>query len=102
MDFLPLIIRAEYRQGYRIRLTFNDGRQKTVDTNARAWLKRPPESLASAGAWIEPARPLGSPSAALSDPATTDTFWRLSSSSAFLFSMRRRSSFRQRSWSISE
>ena len=48
MDFLPLIIRAEYRQGYRIRLTFNDGRQKTVDTNARAWLKRPPESLASA------------------------------------------------------
>jgi hypothetical protein len=49
MDVLPLIIRAEYRQGYRIRLTFNDGRQKTVDTNARAWLKRPPESLASAG-----------------------------------------------------
>lgn len=49
MDFLPLIIRAEYRQGYRIRLTFDDGPQKTVDTNARAWLKRPPESLASAG-----------------------------------------------------
>jgi hypothetical protein len=31
MDFLPLVIRAEYRGGYRIRLTFNDGRQKTVD-----------------------------------------------------------------------
>ena len=30
MNFLPLVIRAEYREGYRIRLTFNDGRQKTV------------------------------------------------------------------------
>ena len=39
MDFLPLIIRAEYRQGYRIRLTFNDGRQKTVDFSV--WLDGP-------------------------------------------------------------
>ena len=39
MDFLPLIIRAEYRQGYRIRLTFNDGRQKTVGFSV--WLDGP-------------------------------------------------------------
>jgi len=39
MDFLPLIIRAEYREGYRIRLTFNDGRQKTVDFSG--WLDGP-------------------------------------------------------------
>ena len=44
MDFLPLVIRAEYREGYRIRLTFNDGRQRTVGFS---------------GARIEPARPLG-------------------------------------------
>ena len=31
MTTLPSVIRAEYRGGYRIRLTFNDNQQKTVD-----------------------------------------------------------------------
>jgi hypothetical protein len=28
---VPIVIRAEYRGGYRIRLTFNDRQQMTVD-----------------------------------------------------------------------
>jgi hypothetical protein len=36
MSSLPFVIRAEYRGGYRIRLTFNDNVQKTIDF--REWL----------------------------------------------------------------
>lgn len=39
MDFLPIVIRAEYRGGYTIHLTFNDGMAKVVDF-AR-WLQGP-------------------------------------------------------------
>jgi hypothetical protein len=39
MSFLPAVIRAEYRGGYRIRLTFNDNLQKTVDFSG--WLDGP-------------------------------------------------------------
>ncbi len=39
MTFLPSVIRAEYRGGYRIRLTFNDNSEKTVDF--RQWLEGP-------------------------------------------------------------
>ncbi|MEK7330382.1 MAG: DUF2442 domain-containing protein [Candidatus Eisenbacteria bacterium] len=39
MNFLPSVIRADYRGGYRLRLTFNDGSAKTVDF-AR-WLEGP-------------------------------------------------------------
>ena len=31
MDFLPTVVQAEYRGGYMIHLTFNDGASKTVD-----------------------------------------------------------------------
>jgi hypothetical protein len=31
MSSLPSVIRAEYRGGHRIRLTFNDNLQKTID-----------------------------------------------------------------------
>jgi hypothetical protein len=31
MTTLPSVIRAEYRGGHRIRLTFNDNLQKTID-----------------------------------------------------------------------
>jgi hypothetical protein len=30
MGILPQVVRAEYRGGHRIRLTFNDGTEKTV------------------------------------------------------------------------
>ncbi|MGA9623442.1 MAG: DUF2442 domain-containing protein [Bryobacteraceae bacterium] len=39
MSFLPLVIRAEYRGGYRIHVTFNDYTEKTIDF--REWLKGP-------------------------------------------------------------
>jgi hypothetical protein len=39
MAFLPEVVAAEYRGGYRIHLTFSDGREKTVDF--AAWLKGP-------------------------------------------------------------
>jgi hypothetical protein len=39
MTTLPSVIRAEYRGGYRIRLTFNDNQQKTIDF--RSWLDGP-------------------------------------------------------------
>ena len=39
MDFLPVVIRAEYRGGYRIYLAFNDGVANTVDFSA--WLDGP-------------------------------------------------------------
>jgi hypothetical protein len=39
MTTLPGVISAEYRGDYRIRLTFNDGRQKTLDF--RPWLEGP-------------------------------------------------------------
>jgi len=39
MNTMPCVIRAEYRGGYRIRLTFNDDQQKTIDF--REWLDGP-------------------------------------------------------------
>ncbi|MDI7267407.1 MAG: DUF2442 domain-containing protein [Myxococcota bacterium] len=39
MTLLPSVIRAEYRGGYRIHLTFNDASEKTVDF--RRWLAGP-------------------------------------------------------------
>ncbi len=39
MEFLPLVIRAEYRGGYRIHLTFNDYSESTVDF--AQWLHGP-------------------------------------------------------------
>jgi hypothetical protein len=39
MSFLPSIVRAEYRGGYRIHVVFNDGSENTVDF--AAWLKGP-------------------------------------------------------------
>ncbi len=39
MNFLPSVVRAEYLGGYRIRLTFNDNSEKTVDF--RQWLEGP-------------------------------------------------------------
>lgn len=39
MTFLPSVIRAEHRGGFRIRLTFNDLSERTVDF--RPWLKGP-------------------------------------------------------------
>ncbi len=39
MSFVPAVIRAEYRGGYRIRLTFNDNLQKTIDFSG--WLDGP-------------------------------------------------------------
>jgi hypothetical protein len=39
MTFLPRVIRAEYRGGFRIHLTFNDRSERTVDF--RPWLEGP-------------------------------------------------------------
>ena len=39
MTFLPSVIRAEYRGGFHVHLTFNDGSEKTV--NFRPWLEGP-------------------------------------------------------------
>ncbi len=39
MTTLPTVIRAEYRGGHRIRVTFNDGSQKTIDFED--WLHGP-------------------------------------------------------------
>ncbi len=39
MTFLPSVVRAHYRGGFRIRLTFNDLTERTVDF--RAWLEGP-------------------------------------------------------------
>ena len=39
MTFLPSVIRAEYRHGFRIHLTFNDNLEKTIDF--RPWLEGP-------------------------------------------------------------
>lgn len=38
-DLLPSVVGAEYRGGYRIQLTFNDGSRKIVDF--REWLEGP-------------------------------------------------------------
>lgn len=38
-NFLPSVIHAEYRGGYRIHLIFNDNTEKTVDF--RDWLDGP-------------------------------------------------------------
>jgi hypothetical protein len=39
MSFLPSIVQAEYRGGYRIHVVFNDGSENTVDFSN--WLKGP-------------------------------------------------------------
>lgn len=39
MRFLPSVIRAEYRGGHRIHLTFNDNSEKTIDF--QQWLHGP-------------------------------------------------------------
>jgi hypothetical protein len=39
MNVLPSIIRAEYRGGYRIHVTFNDNSEKTIDFSQ--WLDGP-------------------------------------------------------------
>jgi len=39
MNFLPSVVKAEYRSGHRIHLWFNDGRDKTVDFGQ--WLQGP-------------------------------------------------------------
>lgn len=39
MSYLPLVIRAEYRGGYRIHVTFSDNSEKTIDF--RQWLEGP-------------------------------------------------------------
>ena len=39
MSFLPTVIRAEHRGGYRIHVTFNDNSEKTIDF--RQWLNGP-------------------------------------------------------------
>lgn len=39
MEWLPHIVRAEYRGDYRITLTFNDGVESTVDF--QPWLEGP-------------------------------------------------------------
>jgi hypothetical protein len=39
MTPLPLVVHAEYRGGYRIRVKFNDGSEKTIDFTE--WLTGP-------------------------------------------------------------
>jgi len=39
MEFLPTVIRAEHRGGLRIRVTFNDGVEDTIDFSE--WLAGP-------------------------------------------------------------
>jgi hypothetical protein len=39
MDFLPTVIRAEYRGEFRIRVVFNDGVESTIDFSD--WLAGP-------------------------------------------------------------
>src|SRR3972149_124765 len=39
MSFLPSVVRAEYRGGYRIHVTFNDDSEKTIDFGQ--WLEAP-------------------------------------------------------------
>ncbi len=39
MEFLPTVIRAEYRGGHKINLTFSDGVESTIDF--ASWLDGP-------------------------------------------------------------
>jgi Protein of unknown function (DUF2442) len=39
MDFLPIVVQAEYRGERRIRIVFNDGVEKTIDFSD--WLAGP-------------------------------------------------------------
>jgi hypothetical protein len=39
MNFLPAVVRAEYRGGYTIHLTFNDGVESAIDF--AQWLQGP-------------------------------------------------------------
>lgn len=39
MDYLPHVVRAEYRGDYRVHVVFDDGQGKTIDF--RQWLEGP-------------------------------------------------------------
>lgn len=39
MVFLPAVVRAVYEEGFRLRLAFNDGQEKTIDFEP--WLNGP-------------------------------------------------------------
>jgi hypothetical protein len=39
MSFLPHVVRAEYQDGFRIHVVFNDGTEKTIDFSP--WLEGP-------------------------------------------------------------
>ena len=39
MRFLPSVVHAEHREGFRLHIVFNDGSENTVDF--RAWLEGP-------------------------------------------------------------
>ena len=48
MEFLPTVTRADYRGGHRIHVTFNDGKEGTIDF--ACWLDGPVfESLKDIG-----------------------------------------------------
>jgi len=39
MKFLPMVVRAEHRGGFRVHVVFNDGSENTIDVGA--WLEGP-------------------------------------------------------------
>ena len=39
MKRIPMVVKAKYQNGYRIRVTFNDGTEKTIDF--QKWLNGP-------------------------------------------------------------
>jgi len=39
MAFVPVVVKAKYQGGYRIRVTFNDDTEKTIDFEG--WLRGP-------------------------------------------------------------
>jgi len=51
MAFLPIVIRAEFRGGYRIHLTFHDGLERTVDLEH--WIDGPIFEPLKEGAYFQ-------------------------------------------------
>jgi len=51
MQFLPAVIRAEFRGGYKIHLTFNDGFENTVDFSN--WIDGPIFAPLEDGAYFQ-------------------------------------------------
>ena len=51
MQFLPTVIRAEFRGSYKILLTFNDGLESTVDFST--WLDGPVFEPLKDGAYFQ-------------------------------------------------